>query len=77
MAVINMCDRCGNMGLGSAIGTLIFHTGPHAQTNKLELCPECVGELVEFVKTHPERDSRIAFREEWKEVKELETKTGE
>lgn len=73
MAAINMCDRCGAMGLSSAIGTLIFHTGPNTQTNKMELCPECVGELVHWVKEFPVRENRTAFREEWTEAKELES----
>ena len=74
MATISMCDRCGNMGLSSAIGTLVFHSGPNARTEKRELCPECVGEIMAWLGETPERENRVAFREEWQPAtKEIES----
>lgn len=73
MATITMCDRCGAMGIQDAIGTLVYHTKPHGQTNKHELCPDCVTELVEWANTIPVRENRLAFREPYREpVAELE-----
>jgi uncharacterized protein YfaT (DUF1175 family) len=73
MATISMCDRCDAMGLSNAIGTVVYHTGPNSRTFKLELCPMCVEELVQWHKTPAKRESNAAFREEWREpVAEIE-----
>lgn len=68
MATITMCDRCGAMGIQTAVGTLVFHTEPNGRTEKRELCPDCVSELVSWVNQVPERESRLAFREPYREL---------
>lgn len=74
MATITMCDRCGAMGIQSAVGTFVFHTDPNARTEKKELCPECVAELVAWANETPVRDNRLAFRDPYREpVKEIES----
>lgn len=75
MAQINMCDRCGNMGLSTALGTIVFHPTPDGQTKRLEICPECVSEFVSFLTEDiPVRTPGQPFREPYTEpVKELES----
>lgn len=79
MAQINMCDRCGNMGLSNALGTIVFHTDPNGRTEKLELCPECVSEFLSWLRESvPVRSPGKPFRDPYREpVKELESGTGE
>jgi hypothetical protein len=74
MAQISMCDRCGNMGLSTALGTMVYHTGPNTRTFQKELCPECISEfLVWFNENIPVRQPGVPFRDEYTEpVKELE-----
>lgn len=76
MASINMCDRCGAIGLEGAIGTLVYHTAPTSMTHKLELCPTCMGSLVEWVGDATPSDQRTPFREPWRAPK-AQIETGE
>ena len=74
MAQISMCDRCGNMGLSTALGTIVYHTGPNTRTFTREVCPECVAEFLEFWENAPVRNPGVPFREEWQESpKEIES----
>lgn len=80
MPTIGMCDRCYALGLTQAIGTLIFHPSPNGKTTKLELCPECVSEMVHWISADVNRAGGPTFRksydemqrEEAERVKELE-----
>lgn len=74
MAQINMCDRCGNMGLSTALGTIVFHATPNGKTEKSELCPECVAEFIAFFTENIPVRTGGPFREEYREpVAELES----
>jgi hypothetical protein len=75
MAQINMCDRCGNMGLSNALGTIVFHPDPQGRTEKLEICPDCVSEFIAYLRENvPVRVAGQPFREPYREpVAELES----
>lgn len=74
MAQINMCDRCGNMGLSTALGTIVFHPTPGGRTKQLEICPECVAEFLAWLNENVPVRNGVPFREEYREpVKELES----
>ncbi|QBZ72835.1 hypothetical protein SEA_FORTHEBOIS_2 [Streptomyces phage Forthebois] len=74
MAQINMCDRCGNMGLSTALGTCVFHPTPTGPTTKQEWCPECVAEFLAWLTENVPVRNGVPFREEYREpVKELES----
>lgn len=74
MAQINMCDRCGNMGLSTALGTIVFHATPNGKTEKLEICPECVAEFLAWLRENVPVRNGVPFREEYREpVAELES----
>lgn len=76
MATIGMCDRCDAVGLIQAIGTLVFHSSPNGRTTKMELCPECCGEVIAWIGARPDRGSNPAFRKsydemEWEKAQEM------
>jgi len=71
MATLSMCDRCSKLGVATGVGTIVWHAGPHTETHKQELCPECIGELVAWISNAPERVSSAPFREHWTAASEL------
>lgn len=68
VATISMCERvgCGSMSNSTNMGKLNFQTAQDREVQRLELCPGCVGELVEFLATEPTEERPKAYREAWK-----------
>lgn len=55
MATVNFCEReaCQTMGKSSAMGALTYMLREDGRTERIELCPGCVGEFVEWLKDAP------------------------
>lgn len=70
MAGINICDRCGSMVTGNALGQVQIRTSSDDRESEIiakEVCPACVQDLVSLVEVEPvERRDVRAFREPWK-----------
>lgn len=77
MATINMCDRCGALGMENAVGTLVAHASPNGKTEKREICPDCFGEFMAWLLTTPTRNNVGPFREPWKAQTSRELETSE
>lgn len=65
MATIDMCERCGSIGVSTAIATIVHHASPHGKTNKKEICPVCYGQFIEWLTAVKAEMAGNAFREPW------------
>lgn len=68
MATVNFCERvgCETMSKSPAMGQLSFRTAPNREIKNLEICPGCVGDLVEFLKSEPAEGTRPrSYSEPW------------
>lgn len=68
MATVNFCERvgCETMAKSPAMGAVSFRTAPNREAKNFELCPGCVGDLVEFLKVLPEGTERPkSYSEPW------------
>lgn len=80
MATVNLCDKCGTMGQSKAMGTVVIvpvndkadvfgdavrTTGPADTTKRLEICPGCVGELMDWLNSEPLGERPRAYKEAW------------
>lgn len=67
MATVNFCERvgCETMAKSVAMGVINFRTAPNRENKNIELCPGCVGDLVEFLKSGPETDRPKSYSEPW------------
>lgn len=76
MSAVNLCDRCNAFALGKAIGEVLVSPAPNSYyegtQKKMELCPECVGELMAFLDADVKREGTKAYKEPW-QPKELES----
>lgn len=71
MSTINMCERCGAMAVSGAMGGISSWNSPNdAMNDAKELCPGCVGDLVEFMKGENVGDRpKNGYRKPWEAPK--------
>lgn len=62
MSAVNLCDRCNALMLGKAVAVLGASTLFGAVQAHKEICPECMKELMAFLKDAPNREGQV-FRE--------------
>lgn len=69
MASVNLCDRigCQSMVKGKALGHLAIATKSDMEAMRVEweLCPGCVGDVMELMETAPTTQRDGAYREGW------------
>lgn len=55
MANVVICDRCNQLGMRLALGAMALRTDLDEDTKarQLEMCPDCVAELVTWIDTPP------------------------
>jgi hypothetical protein len=73
MAGIQICDRvgCDSFGTTDAMGIVKIATDPSKNEQRFELCPGCVGDLIEQLATEPAEGTRKkSYQEPWKEPAE-------
>lgn len=63
MAGVQFCDRCESMGKATAMGRLVFHMHPMDGGKSLELCPGCVGDMVDFLEHDVMTEREKGYRE--------------
>lgn len=66
MASVNICDRCGSLVRGAALGSvsLVVSSESMAERISKEICPGCVGDLVLTLEV-PISPAKNAYREPW------------
>lgn len=72
MGSINVCDRCGALVKGNALGSVDLVTSADpasAETIEMEVCPACVADLVLLLE-NPVGDRERAYGDPWKREKE-------
>lgn len=79
MATVNFCERvgCETMAKSVAMGTMQFQTAPTRPYRDLELCPGCVGDLVEFLKSEPTGKRPRSYSEPWNPEEKKEKSLAE
>jgi len=81
VSTVNLCDRCGTMGKSQTMGTVVIvpvndkadvygdavrTTGPANATHRMEVCPGCVGEIMEWKDVEvPATNRPRAYNEPW------------
>jgi len=73
MAGIQICDRvgCDSFGTTAAMGIVKIATDPSKNEQRFELCPGCVGDLIEQLATEPKEGTRKkSYQDPWKEMSE-------
>lgn len=61
MAQVMICDRCGGMVKGNAIGRITLTTSSdpdNTETIREEICPGCVEHILMFIETEPPTPAR-------------------
>lgn len=55
MATVNFCEReqCQTMGKSIIMGTLAYSVSETAKTERIEICPGCVAEFMEWLASAP------------------------
>lgn len=70
MSAINICERCDSLMTGNALSTLAlqinFNTR-EVQERRMDICPDCVTELLEFIANAPTRGKTV-YRNPWTET---------
>jgi len=73
MSSINVCDRCGGLVTGIALGSVTVRTSAdpsNTETVHKETCPDCVDAIVEFLETPAEPKQKTPYRKAWERVAE-------
>lgn len=67
MSSINMCDRCGALVQGEAVGAVTLVTGSNVRAERMhkEICPGCVAALLALLEAAA-TPSQQAYKEPWK-----------
>lgn len=78
MSSINMCDRCGALVQGAAVGavSLVTGSGPKAERLDKEICPGCVDQFVKLIESSPAPQQQ-AYKEAWKRPRKTAKGMGE
>lgn len=65
VATVNFCERekCQTMGKSSAMGSLLYSISEGAQSNRIEICPGCVAEFVEWLNAAPTDERPRAYQD--------------
>lgn len=68
MSSVNICDRCGSMVTGVALGALTIRTSADYETSETitkELCPDCVAIVVGIADQADAEPVRRSYRKPW------------
>lgn len=69
MSSINVCDRCGGLVTGIALGSVTVRTSAdpnNTETVHKETCPHCVATVVMWLETPAEPQQKTPYREAWR-----------
>lgn len=68
MSSINVCDRCGGLVTGAALGQITVRTSADAKVSETvhaEICPGCVTLFVELVETPVDPAQKTPYKAPW------------
>lgn len=65
VATVNFCDRCESMGKSHVMGSMSFRTDASKKDVSKELCPGCIGELMEWLENDITTTRQKAYKEPW------------
>jgi len=78
MSSINVCDRCGGLVTGIALGSVTVRTSAdpsNTETVHKEICPDCTDIIVTLLETAVEPLQKTPYRKAWLRVPSEEDDT--